>query len=234
MNVAIVDDDAQVRKELQQYVERFGEEAGLAMQTSLFSSGDEFLAQYKKIYDILIFDVDMPGTNGMDTARQIREIDKNVTLIFVTNFAQYAINGYEVDAVDYIIKPIGYYDFSMKFYRTVGKASQKADNVIKIVTAEGIRRLRVNAIIYVEIVSHYLYFHTFKNVYKARGNMQEVESELGRYNFVRIHRSYMINLRYVNKVLTTEVTVNDETLPVGRNYKDSLRQEYMRYIRGEE
>ena len=206
----------------------------LGEQTQLLSSGDSFFEQYKMTYDILIFDIDMPGTNGMDTARKIREIDKNVTIIFITNFAQYAINGYEVDAVDYIIKPIGYYDFSMKFYRTVAKAAQKQDNVIKITTADGIRRLRVNTIVYVEILSHYLYFHTVKNVYKARGNMQEIEQELSKYSFVRIHRSYIINLRFVGKVLMKEVTVKEQTLPVGRNYKDKLKQEYMRYIRGEE
>lgn len=234
MEVAIIDDEQSVREELADYIKRFAEEAGLSMRTTLFSSGDFFFEQYKMTYDILIFDIDMPGTNGMDTARKIREIDKNVTIIFITNFAQYAINGYEVDAVDYIIKPIGYYDFSMKFYRTVAKAVQKQDNVIKITTADGIRRLRVNTIVYVEILSHYLYFHTVKNVYKARGNMQEIEQELSKYSFVRIHRSYIINLRFVGKVLMKEVTVKEQTLPVGRNYKDKLKQEYMRYIRGEE
>lgn len=234
MEVAIIDDEQSVREELEGYIERFSEEAGISMRTTLFSSGDSFFEQYKMIYDILIFDIDMPGTNGMDTARKIREIDKKVTIIFITNFAQYAINGYEVDAVDYIIKPIGYYDFSMKFYRTVAKAAQKQENIIKITTTDGTRRLRVNTIVYVEILSHYLYFHTIKNVYKARGNMQEIDAELSKYNFVRIHRSYIINLRFVDKVLTKEVTLKEQVLPVGRNYKDKLKQEYMRYIRGEE
>ena len=78
---------------------------------------------YKMIFDIIIFDIDMPGINGIDTARKLREMDSNVTIIFVTNIAQYAINGYEVDAVDYILKPVSYYDFSMKFHRTGGKGS---------------------------------------------------------------------------------------------------------------
>lgn len=235
MNIAIVDDDRSVREELEEYIRRFAEESDITMETVLFSSGDSFLESYKKIYDILIFDIDMPGTNGMDTARKVREMDSNVTIIFITNFAQYAINGYEVDAVDYIIKPIGYYDFSMKFYRTVAKAAQKQDHVIRIETADGLRRLRVNAIVYVEILSHYLFFHTRDHgIYKARGNLQDICQELEHYSFVRCHRSYIVNLRYATKVMSKEVTVNGSVIPVGRTYKDVLKQEYMRYIRGEE
>ena len=83
------------------------------------------------IFDIIIFDIDMPGINGIDTARKLRETDSTY-YYFVTNIAQYAINGYEVDAVDYILKPVSYYDFSMKFHRTVAKAAQKKEHTIKI------------------------------------------------------------------------------------------------------
>ena len=161
-------------------------------------------------------------------------MDSNVTIIFGTNIAQYAINGYEVDAVDYILKPVSYYDFSMKFHRTVAKAAQKKEHTIKIETAEGTRRLRLPALIYVEVLSHYLYFHTTKRDYRSRGNISEIEKELEKYNFVRIHRSYIVNLKYVSKVLSKEVTVGEHVLPVSRNYKEKLKDEYLKYIRGEE
>ena len=75
------------------------------------------------IFDIIIFDIDMPGINGIDTARKLREMDSNVTIIFVTNIAKYAINGYEVDAVDYILKPVSYYDFFHEIPQNGGKGS---------------------------------------------------------------------------------------------------------------
>lgn len=233
MRVAIVDDEQRVREQLREYVGRFAAESGLEMQTELFSSGDQFMQDYRMVYDICIFDIDMPGTNGMDTARKLRKMDKNVTIIFVTNFVQYAINGYEVEAVDYIIKPVGYYDFSMKFYRTVEKAAQKQDRIYVIQTSEGARRLHVNDIIYIEVLSHYLYFHTEKSVYKARGSMNQLEAELMPYFFVRIHRAYLINLKYLENILAKEVVVNGTLFPLGRNYKDLVKQEYMKYIRGE-
>ena len=127
MKVAIVDDELKMRQIMTDYVKRFGEEAGIELETVTFESGEQFLKDYKMIYDIIIFDIDMPGINGIDTARKLRETDTNVTIIFVTNIAQYAINGYEVDAVDYILKPVSYYDFSMKFHRTVAKAAQKKE-----------------------------------------------------------------------------------------------------------
>lgn len=165
MNVAIVDDELEMRQTLVEYIGKFGEESGIELGTVTFESGEQFLKDYRKIFDIIIFDIDMPGINGIDTARKLRETDSNVTIIFVTNIAQYAINGYEVDAVDYILKPISYYDFSMKFHRTVAKAAQKKENIIKIETAEGTRRLRLPALVYVEVLSHYLYFHTTKRDY---------------------------------------------------------------------
>lgn len=234
MKVAIVDDELEMRQIMTDYVKRFGEEAGIDLETVTFESGEQFLKDYKMIYDIIIFDIDMPGINGIDTARKLRETDSNVTIIFVTNIAQYAINGYEVDAVDYILKPVSYYDFSMKFHRTVAKAAQKKEHIIKVETAEGARKLRLPALVYVEVLSHYLYFHTTKRDYRSRGNISDVEKELEKYNFVRIHRSYIVNLRYVNKVLSKEVTVGDKVLPVSRNYKEKLKEEYLKYIRGED
>lgn len=234
MRVAVVDDEQEIREQLAEYIRRFSEESGVELEVVPFSSGDSFLEKYTMSYDIIIFDIDMPGTNGMDTARRLRTIDQNVTIIFMTNIAQYAINGYEVDAVDYIIKPVGYYDFSMKFHRTVAKAAQKKEHVIKIETTEGIRRLRVAAIVYVEVRSHYLYYYTVRSIYKSRGNMQDVKKELSKYSFVQIHRSYIVNLRYVEKVKSGEIVARGMSLPVGRAYKELAKQKYMQYVRGED
>lgn len=233
MRIAVVDDSAADREWIVQYVDRFAQESGINLETVTFSSGDAFLENYQKIYDIIIFDIDMPGTNGIDAARRLRQRDQDVTIIFMTNIAQYAINGYEVDAVDYMIKPIQYYDFSMKFHRTVAKASQKKEHILLVDTVDGLRRLRVDAILYVEVLSHYIYIHTTVNVYKCRGSMAEIEQELTKYAFVRIHRSYIAGLRYVEKILSTEVTVRGTVLPVGCRYKESVRDAYLKYIRGE-
>ena len=235
MRVAIVDDEAEVRKELSDYLHRFQEESGVELEAVPFASADAFLAGYTMGWNIIIFDIDMPGINGMDAARRIRETDRAVTIMFMTNLAQYAIAGYEVDASDYILKPIDYYDFSMKFHRTVEKAAHKIEHVIQIKTAEGIRRVHVTKILYVEVLSNYLHIHTEDGrTYVTRGNMQTAAGILSKYAFVRCHRSYMVNLRHVERVLNSEITVAGQTLPVGRAFRDDVKHRYMQFIRGEE
>ncbi|MFA9378321.1 MAG: LytR/AlgR family response regulator transcription factor [Lachnotalea sp.] len=232
MKIAIVDDEQKERALLSEYIEQYASQTGIKLETLVFDSGDAILNGYKVSFDIIIFDIDMPGTNGMDTAKRIRLIDKQVTILFVTNIAQYAIDGYAVEAVDYIIKPIGYYEFSMKFQRAIGRAVQKKTHVIVIDTVEGIRHIKTSEVLYVEVMSHYLIFHTEDTVYKTRGSMKEQKEVLMPYHFCRVHKSYLVNLERVEEIQTKSVLVKGEEVPLGRIYKDDLLQEYMKYIRG--
>lgn len=232
MNVAIVDDEQKERDLLCEYCSKYASETGAKIDTVIFNSGDALLSDYKVYFDIIIFDIDMPGTNGMDTAKRIREVDKNVTILFMTNIAQYAIDGYAVEAVDYVIKPIGYYEFSMKFQKAISKAVQKKSHTIVLDTVEGVRHVKTSEIWYVEVMSHYLLFHVDGAVYKVRGSMKEQMEILIPYNFCRVHKSYLVNLEYVEEIQTKSVLVKTDEVPLGRMFKDELMQEYMRYLRG--
>lgn len=237
VRVAIIDDEQNERNTLQSYLDRFASEGGNAIEADQYSCADELLRDYRLIYDILIFDIDMPGINGMDAARLVRERDKSVVILFVTNMAQYAINGYEVEAVDYIIKPIGYYDFAMKFRRAVGRAAQGRERELLLEMAEGSRRVLVSDITYVEIQGHYLIYHLKsgtgqKGELRVRGNIKDEGRQLRSYNFCQAHKSYLVNLEYVEEIRTGEVIVGGTTLPVGRSFKNQLGQEYLRFVRG--
>lgn len=232
MNVAIVDDEQKERDLLCQYCSKYGSATGAKIDTVTFESGDALLRDYKVCYDIIIFDIDMPGINGMDAAKHIREVDKNVTILFVTNIAQYAIDGYAVDAVDYVIKPIGYYEFSMKFQKAVSKAAQKKSYTIVLDTVEGVRHVKTSEVWYIEVMSHYLLFHVEGAVYKVRGSMKEQMEILVPYHFCRVHKSYLVNLEHVEEIQTKSVLIKTDEVPLGRMFKDELMQEYMRYLRG--
>lgn len=232
MNVAIVDDEQKECDLLCEYCSKYAGETGAKINTTVFNSGDALLSDYKIYFDIIIFDIDMPGTNGMDTAKCIREMDKNVTILFMTNIAQYAIDGYAVEAVDYVIKPIGYYEFSMKFRKAISKAAQKKSHAIVLDTVDGVRHVMTSEIWYVEVMSHYLLFHVDGAVYKVRGSMKEQMEILIPYNFCRVHKSYLVNLEYVEEIQTKSVLVKTDEIPLGRTFKDELMQEYMRYLRG--
>ncbi len=230
MRIAIVDDEESMREQLQAYIERYAKENAIAAETVLFSSGNALLQDYQPVFDILIFDIDMPGMNGLDTARTIRKTDENTAILFITNIAQYAINGYEVDAVDYIIKPIGYYDFAMKFKKAVKAARRSKSQGLVIETVQGPVSLTCSDILYVEVIAHYLIYHTQNMDYRVRASMKEHENLLKGYDFARCHKSYLINLRHLSSIRTSDVLVEQLSIPLGRAYKTSLMSEYMQYL----
>lgn len=233
MRIAVIDDEKEIRETLCGYIDQFSEESGVKIETAAFPSGDALLEDYQQVWDILMFDIDMPGTNGMETAKQIRRKDPNVVILFITNVAQYAIEGYGVDAVDYILKPISYYEFSMKFHRAVAKAAHAGERAVMVDTVEGTRRIRINEILYIEVMAHYIYVHTQNRSFKVRGNMKEWEEELKPFGFCRIHKSYLVNLGKIESIQGKELTVGGHSIQVSRNYRDSFMQEYMKFYRGE-
>lgn len=232
MKIAIVDDEKEQRELLCTFCDQYAKETGAKITTKVYESSDDLLLEYKVFFDIIIFDIDMPGTNGMEAARKIREVDKKVTILFMTNIAQYAINGYEVEAIDYVIKPIEYYEFSMKFRKAINAVAKKKDYEILIDAVDGTHKVLISDILYVEIMSHYLIFHTENEIFKARGSMREHKEILAPYHFCQVHRSYLANLKYVESIQNKSILIKKEEIPLGRNYKEQLMQEYMRYVRG--
>ena len=160
MKIAIIDDEPSMRDQLENYILQFAASQQLDLKSVQFPSADAFLLTGGHSFDIIIFDIDMPGTSGLNAARKIRETDENTVILFVTNIAQYAINGYEVDAVDYIIKPVGYYDFIMKFRKAVRRAERIYGSQIVIDTVKGPVGLSTDSILYVEVMAHYVIYHT--------------------------------------------------------------------------
>ena len=230
MRIAIVDDEQAMREQLAEYIKKYADEQHLQPDTCSLPSGDALLQSEDRAFDIIIFDIDMPGTSGLDTARKIRETDENVVILFVTNIAQYAINGYEVDAVDYIIKPVGYYDFAMKFQKAVRRAGRRISDRIVIDTVNGPVGLSTDSIQYVEVMAHYVIYHTAEQTYRVRASMKEHEDALRPYHFARCHKSYLINLKHLKSISSSDVIVDDLSIPLGRAYKDDLLYEYMKYL----
>ena len=230
MRIAIVDDEQAMREQLAEYIKKYADEQHLQLDTCSLPSGDALLQSEDRAFDIIIFDIDMPGTSGLDTARKIRETDENVVILFVTNIAQYAINGYEVDAVDYIIKPVGYYDFAMKFQKAVRRAGRTQSHRIVIDTVNGPVGLSTDSIQYVEVMAHYVIYHTAEQTYRVRASMKEHEDALRPYHFARCHKSYLINLKHLKSISASDVIVDDLSIPLGLAYKDDLLYEYMKYL----
>lgn len=231
MRVALVDDEIMERDRLHGYLRQFETENNMKFEIEEFATGDSFLEGFQIGYDIVIFDVDMPGLNGLDCARAIRETDSDVMILFVTNMAQYAVKGYEVDAVDYIIKPVSYYDFSMKFQKTVRRASRKQEKSIALKAGSVTHHMKISDICYVEVLAHNVIYHQKGSTVKLRGSMKEQETLLCAYGFCRVHKSYLVNLARVENIHGSTIVVCGEEVPIGYAYKDAVMQKFFQYLR---
>lgn len=233
MNIAIVDDNLNDRKMILDYLSQFFNESGEDYTTSTFEDGASFLKDYSFSYDFIIFDIDMPQMSGIDTAKELRQKDSNVTIMFVTNMPQYALEGYSVEAVDYVLKPLSYPDFRLKMKKATRYILRNSVKKITInTTEEGLITVDSSDIYYVESKLHYIYYHTKKGIYKMRAKLTEVEDILLPYYFARSGGSFLINLAYLEKIDGNEIVIAGETLPLSRRMKASLMSAFTKYMGG--
>lgn len=212
INIALVEDEDSAAKVMLGYLNRFTSDKGVKFNTVRFSDAVGFLANYNSNFDIVLMDIEMPDLSGMEAARKLREIDKTVILIFVTNMAQFAVKGYEVDAMDFIVKPVDYFVFSVKLGRALDRVTFNRDVKLRIKTENGVVNLLSSKIKYIESVKHLLIFYTTDGEFRSYGTLKETEAALSAVNFVRCNSCYLVNLRYVNCVHGYTVTVDGEEL----------------------
>ena len=222
LRVAIVDDEAEVRSELAGMVARFSEEKGEQIVATCYDDGKEFLSS-GATEDIVLLDIEMDEVNGMDTARVLRKAGITSEIIFVTNMAQYAIKGYEVSAIDFIVKPVRYTSFSFKFGRAVEAASRKKRSRISVETREGLRYVDTADIVYVEVMGHKLIYHGLKGTFEAWGTMKAACAALEPFGFALCNACYLVNLSRVVNVGQDMVTVEGgDELKMSRGRKKSF------------
>lgn len=232
LHIAMVEDEERYINQMQDFIRRYGEESGEEIQFTIFQDGTEILRQYRPIFDIIFLDIEMPGLDGMSTAEQIRKFDSDVVLVFVTNMAQYAIRGYSVGALDFVLKPLNYTTFTLKLKRAVSRARQRESGQVLLSLHEGIKRLDTRQIYYVEVQNRMLYYHTDEGNFSLRGTMQSAEKELGPHHFVRCNHWYLVNLRHVSEIRKDTVLVAGDELEISRRSKTAFLTALTNYMGG--
>ena len=167
IRVAIVEDDAEVQGVLQEYVRRYTRQYGTEFEVTVFADGVDILEDYRAVYDIIFLDVEMKHLDGMTTAERIRQMDADVILIFITNMAQYAIRGYSVGALDYVLKPVPYFAFSQQLLKAVARLEKRAKHYLTVPVEGGLRRLDTASIYYLESEGHRVHFYTDEGDFSA-------------------------------------------------------------------
>jgi len=229
IRIAIVEDEHSYAMQLQEYLHQYEQDNGESFEISLFSDGDEIVNKYRSNYDIILMDVEMKFMDGMSAAREIRKVDTEVVIIFITNMPQYAIHGYAVDALDYVLKPVSYFAFSQRLSRAIGRMKKRESQPLAISIKGGTIRLDVSNIYYIESQGHTLMYHTASGVYEASGTMKEMEEMLAKSNFYRGNKGYLINMAHVEGIKDSYAIVKKEKLLLSRARKKEFMEVLTRY-----
>lgn len=231
LRIAVVDDDQTAIKRLRECLDHYSEEKDVTFNVKDFQNGIDFLVGYHSGYDVVFLDVDMPDMNGFQTAKKLRELDEKVILVFLTNLAQYAIEGYKYDATDYIVKPLKYHTFALKMQKVLKHCQSHQMASIFINTENGEIRLTTDSVYYVEIYQHRIIYHTETGNYNGYGTLKKVEEMLPRDEFFRCNNCYIVNLKYVASITDSTVRVRDEELAVSRPRRKEFVEAVHAYYR---
>ena len=198
--VGIVDDEAPSRAVLVGHLERFAREHKVTLDVQVFDDARDLVDGYRPDYNALFLDVQMDSMDGFEAAHAVRALDTDVVIVFVTNMAQFAIRGYEVDALSYLVKPVPYFAFAQEFKRSLARAVRRESESFVITSGTTVTRLATADILYVESVKHRITVHTTDGAHSYTGTLKAVETELEGKGFYRSNNCYVVSLRHVTGV----------------------------------
>lgn len=229
IKIAIVEDEYAYAMQLQEYLHKYEQENGEVFEITIYADGDEIVHKYKSQFDIILMDVEMKFMDGMSAAEEIRKIDTEVVIIFITNMPQYAIRGYAVDALDYVLKPVSYFAFSQKLNRAIVRMKRREQKTLLMSIKGGTVRIDVTNIYYIESQGHTLIFHTASGVYEGPGKMKDMEEQLEEAHFFRGNKGYLINLEHVEEVKDGYAIVKKDKLILSRARKKEFLEALTHY-----
>jgi DNA-binding LytR/AlgR family response regulator len=234
MRIAYCDDETTqfiYLKELADIWEQVNEEN---CDIKVYGSAEEMLFENPESFpfDFIILDIEMDEMNGIDLARSIRKIDKNVAIAFLSNSSEYVFDGYEVQAVRYLMKPLKQEQLFPLF--DMIKKSQRAEKRYIIVTSEGERvKLDAEGIMYIEALGHYVKIFAEDQIYEVKKNINDIAKELKDSGFVGTHRSYLVNLAFLDRITKTACILSDGvSVPISRNAYKAVNEAFIEYYKG--
>lgn len=233
IKIAIIEDNDQDANSLISEITKYSKENKIEIEYKRFTNPIMFLDKYEPGFDVVFFDIMMPLMNGIDASKKLRVLDEEIIIIFLTSLAQFAIEGYSVQALDYIIKPLNYFDFAMKFSRVVTKIKQKQNNSIILKTKQGSKVINIKEIVYIESVGHNLVYHLLNNdTLEERNSLKNVETKLGQFHFSRCNSCYLVNLKYITSISGYTCYLDNFEITISQPRKKQFLEEFNNYLLG--
>ena len=232
--IAIVDDNQVDAEYVHSILNTWARERQAGVQVQRFTSAESFLFRYAedKEWDILLLDIEMGAMDGVSLAKKIRQDNETVQIVFITGFADYISEGYEVSALHYLMKPVKQEKMFAVLDRAVA-ATQKTERVILLPVGGEMLRLPVGQVQYVEAFSHAVAIITGTDTIQVKMPISEIEKLLGN-GFVRCHRSYLVGLKHIARLSRTEVILDSgKILPLSRSAAATVHKAFISYYTGE-
>lgn len=230
MNIAICDDEQVFLRQLHRKI------ADLKIpdcQIHEFSSGKELLSSFiKGMYEVIILDVEMPELNGLQTAEKIRQTDKSVIISFLTNYAEFAVKGYDVGAFRYILKNQPDYVYTKQLNSIIAECQQRF-RTFTFNNKNLSFKFRLTDILYFEGHRRKVSLFTVNGELEYGGDFSTVCGELLKYNFAIINRGILVNLDHIQNITKYDIILsNGRKIPIGKTYKDEIVARYLNYATG--
>lgn len=231
IKIVICEDEDKQQKILKEYVEKILGDHTDSYEILTYQSGEDLLNNYPENVDIFLMDIQMDNITGMDVARKIREIDqKNVEIIFTTSLIEYIQEGYEVRAYRYLLKPIKYDELKLHMTNCINEIEQREGYLI-INKKNGIKKIKLSEITYIEIQKKDMIIHTINGNYLTKMTMDKMEKEIKNKNFYRCHKSFLLNLEYVDSMKQyLAILENKEEVPISRHRFKDTKARFFKFI----
>lgn len=227
LKIAVVEDQKSDADFLKECINKYAAEKELKAEISEFSNGMEFLESENIAYDIIFMDVKMPLLNGIKTAKKLREINNFSCLVFITSMANYALYGYEVDAADYILKPVNYEVFSYKMKKLLNIVSKRKNDSITVKIKGGILKIVISDVRYLELVDHRVVYHTVNGDVESWDTLANAFKMLEKNGFAYCNSGYIVNLAHVTSIMNSTVVLDEKiNLPISRNKKAQFMEKF--------
>lgn len=232
LQIAIVEDDEAERERLKHYTETFFGERKEPVKIRTFGDGIGLVSPYQTGYDIILLDIQMPVLDGIATARKIREKDEEVILIFITNMVQYALKGYSVGAMNFVLKPVTYFAFCEEMKQALGRLKKRQASYVIVKVEDGVIRLNRNDLYYAEMQKRKVLLHTRNGVHSMSGTLLKLEGLLADERFFRCHSGCLVNLQHITQVRPDTVVLcgGEAEVPLSRHRKKELEMLLMNQI----
>lgn len=227
--ISIVDNKGTDAQQLHDILDGYFRRTGTAYVERIYQSGIEFI-QSSEPSDIVFMDIQMDKLDGLETARIMRKLGSQAQLIFITKAADRAIQGYEVDALDYLLKPAAPAAVTTALDKAMNRMERMTSTSLALKLQNGITTISSNDITYVEVFDHNLVFHTTRGEFNVRGRLSKVYESLNPEHFILCNRSFLVNLRYVTGIWSDHLTVGSVKIAVSKSHRKEISSRFAAYL----